>query len=64
MKNPSYSNEDMQFRPEIAKPAGMVVMQPPPFKTTFPVSVYPNWWRRFWYWNLLGWTFEKNDDAV
>jgi hypothetical protein len=51
----------MSFMPEIAKPAGQLVLQPEPFKTTFPVSVYPNWWRRFWYWNLLGWRFEKNE---
>lgn len=59
MKQP----EDMSFRPEIAKPAGHVVMQPEPFKTMFPISVYPNWWRRFWYWALLGWRFERNEEA-
>ncbi len=60
MKNP----EDTSFRiMEQPKPAGMVIMQPEPFKTTFPISVYPNWWRRFWYWNLLGWRFERNEEA-
>lgn len=22
---------------------------------------YPNWFHRFWYWALLGWTWEKLD---
>jgi len=57
------SEEDMSFRPEIAKPEGYVIMQPEPFKTQFPVSIYPNWWRRFWYWNLLGWRFERNEET-
>jgi hypothetical protein len=53
--------EEIRFRPEPAKPVGMVIMQPEPFKTSFPISVYPNRWRRFWYWALLGWRFERND---
>ena len=58
MKDPE--NMKINVPPE---PAGMLVMQPEPFKTTFPISVYPNWWRRFWYWALLGWRFERNEEA-
>jgi len=46
------------------EPVGWVILQPAPFKTQWGISVWPNWWRRFWYWALLGWTFEKNDGAV
>ena len=22
-------------------------------------TIWPNWWRRFWYWALLGWHWER-----
>ena len=25
----------------------------------FHSTIWPNWWRRFWYWALLGWHWER-----
>lgn len=44
-----------------------ISMPPPPIGfwlmddgyTRFSCYSHPNRWRRFWYWALLGWTFEE-----
>lgn len=28
----------------------------------YSVEPVPNWWRRMWYWLLLGWTFEAIEE--
>ncbi len=51
--------EDVRLIESPPKPEAYLVMQPAPFKTMWPVMKYPNAWRRFWYWALLNWRFER-----
>ena len=46
-------------------PAGWMIISEGdgPFITRWANGKYPNPWRRFWMWELLGWRFEKNEEA-
>jgi hypothetical protein len=55
--------EDVRLIEQPPEPGAYMVMHPAPFKTMWPVMKYPNAWRRFWYWALLGWRFERNGEV-
>lgn len=33
------------------------------FQIHYACRVRPNWWRRFWYWALLGWQWTDDGDG-
>lgn len=48
--------------------SGLTIAVPPPVRGRVHIcedaividsEVYPNAWRRFWYWALLGWRWER-----
>lgn len=61
--NGGLQSEDLRLMKPPPEPEAYMVMHPAPFLTQWPVSKYPNAWRRFWYKLLLGWEFKRNSEV-